>query len=156
MKPNQILICAIAAIVLACLVIFGGHFVNAQGCTPGNMVVAGTNGDSSCGPAVPTLGLARTAHPTTDNTGFYAWTFPVACVNGGNVPEITAIAEGPNPQAGVNVNVQVEGTPSATAASFRVTKTTATVVALLGLTITVASTGTAVGTTVLDLTCAPQ
>lgn len=107
----------------------------------------GTNGSSA---------IATSARMTTDTSGFYAWTYPAACVHGGNIPALTAIAEGPNPQAGVNANVQLEGAPTTTTASFRVTKTQNTTVALLGLTITVSLTGTSVGATILDLGCSPQ
>lgn len=89
----------------------------------------------------------------TDATGLYVWTFPAACLNAGNIPYFNGIPEGPTPQAGVAVNVQVEGVPTATVVSFRVTRVTATTVALLGLTILSVNTPAA---TFLDLTCAPK
>lgn len=107
----------------------------------------GTNGSNA---------VATAARATTDTSGLYAWTYPASCLNAGHIPYITAVAEGPNPQAGSNVNVQLEGAPSASMASFRVTKTANTTVALLGLTITVAVTGASIGATTLDLGCSPQ
>lgn len=118
---------------------------------PGLKGLVGATG--SQGPAGPG---AKSTRATTDTSGGYTWTYPSACLNGGNVPSISAIAEGPTPQNSFNVNVQIEGVPSATVANFRVTKTQNTTVALLGLTITVSVVGTSIGTTVLDLTCIPQ
>lgn len=89
----------------------------------------------------------------TDATGLYTWTFPAGCQHVGNIPYFNAVAEGPTPQGGVTVNPQVEGVPTATAVSFRVTRVSATTVALLGLTILSVNTPTA---TYLDLSCAPQ
>lgn len=93
------------------------------------------------------------ARVTTDGTGLYAWTFPAGCLHSGNIPFFTAVAEGPTPQGGVTINPQVEGVPTATTVSFRVTKVSATTVALLGLTILSVNSPSA---SVLDLECAPQ
>lgn len=89
----------------------------------------------------------------TDATGLYVWTFPSGCQHAGNIPFFSAIAEGPTPQGGVTVNPQVEGIPTATTVSFRVTRVSATTVALLGLTILSVATSAA---TYLDLSCSPQ
>lgn len=144
------------AFVLACfLAIVASPRAQSVNTTPsrgpmglvGSTGAAGTNGTNA---------VATAARPSTDTSGGYAWTYPSACLNAGHVPFITAIAEGPSPQSGTNVNVQLEGVPTATAATFRVTKTQSTTVALLGLTITVSITGTSIGATVLDLGCSPQ
>lgn len=89
----------------------------------------------------------------TDSSGLYVWTFPAGCQHSGNIPYFNAIAEGPTPQAGTTVNPQVEGVPTATTVSFRVTRVSATTVALIGLTILSVQAASA---TYLDLTCAPQ
>lgn len=124
------------------------------GATPTSPKNVGTDGTTLvCGPYA---GASYGARIVTDTSGLAVWTFPASCQHGGNIPLITAIAEGPSPQANSNVNVQIEGAPSATQVSFRVTKTTSTVVALLGLTITVSVTGTSIGATSLDATCVPQ
>lgn len=99
--------------------------------------------------------VLQSASANTDTSGLYTWTYPSPC-NTGNPPKVWAIAQGPNPQAATNINVQLEGAPGNTTASFRVTKTTSTVVALLGLTISVAATGTGIGATPIQMFCEPQ
>lgn len=113
-------------------------------------VIGSSDGNAmTCFPITTTYGL----RVLTDATGLYVWTFPAGCQHSGNIPYFNAIAEGPTPQAGITINPQVEGAPTATTASFRVTKVTATTVALLGLTILSVNTPAAA---FLDLTCAPQ
>lgn len=89
----------------------------------------------------------------TDATGLYVWTFPAGCLNNSNIPYFSAVAEGPTPQGGTTVNPQVEGVPTATTVSFRVTKVSAVVVALIGLTVLSVPAQSA---TYLDLTCSPK
>lgn len=96
---------------------------------------AGPTGPSGAtGPAGAAGTVFQSASATTDTTGLYAWTYPVA-YGAGVVPIVWAMAEGPNPSAGVLVNIQLQGPPTNTSCSFRVTKTNQAVVALLGLTI---------------------
>lgn len=75
----------------------------------------------------------RKARLQTATNGTLTWTFDVP-FPAGTVPRINAIAETAVGNTDV-VNVQVEGTPTATQAVLRVTRTNQTVVALLGLTI---------------------
>lgn len=107
----------------------------------------------TCFPAPTTPSPVYGTRVQTDGTGLYTWSFPAGCKNASNIPYFNAIAEGPTPQGGVTVNPQIEGVPTATGVSFRVTRTTATVVALLGLTILSVNTP---GATYLDLTCSAQ
>lgn len=108
---------------------------------------AGANGTNGTNGAPGTV--TQQLRATTDATGLYVWTYPNAYA-GGVVPVVEAIAEGPNPQAGVQVNVQLEGAPTNTSARFRVTKSNQSVVALLGLTIL--SIPASVGATVIHVT----
>lgn len=75
----------------------------------------------------------RKARLQTATNGTLTWVFDVPFPNG-TIPRINAIAETGVGNTDV-VNVQVEGTPTATQAVLRVTRTNQTVVALLGLTI---------------------
>lgn len=93
-----------------------------------------TGNTGSVGPAGTPGTVFQSASATTDTTGLYNWTFPVA-YGAGLVPIVWAMAQGPNPFGGVLVNIQQEGAANNTTASFRVTKTNQAVVALLGLTI---------------------
>lgn len=113
----------------------------------------GIKGDTGTTGAAGANAVNFGARVQTDATGLYTWTFPTGCQRSSNIPYFNAIAEGPTPQAGVTINPQVEGVPTATTVSFRVTKVTATTVALLGLTILAVPGNSA---TFLDLTCAPQ
>lgn len=76
---------------------------------------------------------ARKARMTSAADGSVVWTFSPPFTNG-VTPIISAIAE-----TGVGVtdviNVQIEGTPTSTSANLRVTRTSRSTVALLGLTI---------------------
>ncbi len=93
---------------------------------------AGANGSNGAAGSPGTTFQSTRAQ--TDADGLYTWTFPTPFA-GGVVPHVWGIAEGPNPVAGVLVNAQLEGPPTNTLARIRVTKTNASVVALLGLTI---------------------
>lgn len=115
-----------------------------QGAT-GSTGAAGANGTNGISGTV-----YQSAQVVTDTTGFYAWTYP-APYGGGITPQCWGQAIGPSPAAGVLVNVQTEGTPTNLVASFRVNKTNAAVVALLGLTIL--SVPTSVGATTLTVFC---
>lgn len=75
----------------------------------------------------------RKARLQTAVNGTLTWVFDVPFPNG-TIPRINAIAETGVGNTDV-VNVQVEGTPTATQAVLRVTRTNQTVVGLLGLTI---------------------
>lgn len=119
----------------------------------GSTGATGSQGATGATGAAGTNAQNYGARAQTDATGLYVWSFPAGCQHSGNIPYFNAIAEGPTPQGGVTVNPQVEGVPTATSVSFRVTKVTATTVALLGLTI-LSVPGNSV--TYLDLTCAPQ
>jgi hypothetical protein len=120
---------------------------------PGSVGSQGIKGDTGATGAAGTNAVNFGARVQTDATGVYTWTFPAGCQHSSNIPYFNAVAEGPTPQGGVTVNPQVEGVPTATTVSFRVTKVTATTVALLGLTILSVPGNSA---TFLDLTCAPQ
>lgn len=76
---------------------------------------------------------ARKSRMTSAADGSLTWTFNPPFTNG-VTPIISAIAE---TTAGVTdlINVQIEGTPTATSANLRVTRTNRSTVALIGLTI---------------------
>lgn len=76
---------------------------------------------------------ARKARITSAADGSLTWTFNPPFTNG-VTPIISAIAETVSGVTDV-INVQVEGTPTATSASLRVTRTNRSTVALIGLTI---------------------
>lgn len=110
-----------------------------------------TGATGATGPqGIPGTDAAQTQalRATTAGTGLYTWTYATPFANG-VVPVIECCAEGPDPQNGVTVNAQLEGTPTNTSCKIRVTRTAATVVALIGLTILSISTSTA---TVIHLT----
>lgn len=109
---------------------------------------AGTNGSNGTNGTNGTIFQSATA--TTDTAGLYAWTYPTPYA-GGIVPQCWGQAQGPNPAGGVLVNIQNEGAATNTARSFRVTKTNASVVALIGLTIL--SIPASVGATTIDVFC---
>lgn len=77
LKSYEVFILGAAIATMVAAVVFGGHIVKAQSCTPGNMVVVGSGDDATCGPSVPvasfgapnsrTLSLA-TAYQATDIT----------------------------------------------------------------------------------------
>lgn len=76
---------------------------------------------------------ARKARMTSAADGLITWTFNPPFTNG-VTPIISAIAETATGVTDV-INVQIEGTPTATAATLRVTRTNRSTVALIGLTI---------------------
>lgn len=121
--------------------------VGANGAT-GSTGVAGANGTNGTNGTSGTV--YQSAQVVTDTTGLYVWTYP-APYGGGITPQCWGQATGPSPAAGVLVNVQTEGTPTNLVASFRVNKTNAAVVALLGLTIL--SVPASVGATTLTVFC---
>lgn len=92
---------------------------------------------------------ARKARLLSAADGTLTYTYETAFASG-VVPRCTAIAE-----TGVGVtdvvNVQIEGTPTNTAAVFRVNRTQRSVVALIGL--TVLSIPASVGATWVHITC---
>lgn len=106
-------------------------------CTNGYMIVA-NDGQSSCGAGAPEMAAsaAQCARMQTNAAGLVTWTYPVAYA-GGIVPVVIPIGEGPSPWANVIVNVQLEGAQTNTSAVIRVTKTTATLIGLLSLTLPV-------------------
>lgn len=114
----------------------------------GSAGAAGTNGSNGTNGTNGTIFQSATA--TTDTAGLYAWTYPTPYA-GGIVPQCWGQAQGPNPAGGVLVNIQNEGAATNTARSFRVTKTNASVVALIGLTIL--SIPASVGATTIDVFC---
>lgn len=75
----------------------------------------------------------RKARMTSAADGLVTWTYSTPFSNG-VTPIISAIAETGTGVTDV-INVQVEGTPTATSATLRVTRTNRSTVALLGLTI---------------------
>lgn len=75
----------------------------------------------------------RKARMTSGADGLINWTYSTPFTNG-VTPIISAIAETTSGVTDV-INVQVEGTPTATNATLRVTRTNRSTVALLGLTI---------------------
>ncbi len=85
------------------------------------------------GDAVNLTGTQR-IRVATNSSGLYTWTYPIPYPNG-VVPVIEAVAVGPDPQNGVTVNAQLEGEATNTSCKIRVTRTSASVVALIGLTI---------------------
>lgn len=124
--------------------------------TSGTLLPLVTDGSSvECNPW-PASSLIVRARVATDSSGAYTWTFPAACQDGSVIPAFSAVAEGPSPVSGVSVNPQTVGVPTGTGVSFQITKQTATIVALLGLTIAVTASGTGIGATILDLSCAAQ
>jgi hypothetical protein len=92
----------------------------------------------------------RKARLQTAVNGTLTWVFDVPFPTG-TVPRINAIAETTLGNTDV-VNVQVEGTPTATQALIRVTRTQQSVVGLIGL--TVLSIPTSVGATWVHLSAA--
>ncbi len=76
---------------------------------------------------------ARKARMTSAADGSLTWTFNPP-FTAGVTPIISAIAETATGVTDV-VNVQIEGTPTATSANLRVTRTVRSVASLLGLTI---------------------
>jgi len=114
-----------------------------QGLTGATGAVGATGPQGTIGPtgATGATGAAgspgtvfQSARVVTDTAGLFTWTFPTPFA-GGIIPHCWGMAEGPSPAGGTLVNIQVEGTPTNSSASFRVNKSTATVVSLLGLTI---------------------
>lgn len=141
---------------MACPAIVGG-IPDVVGSADGNSMTCFV-APTSVGPTGPqgpagTPALNYGARAQTDATGLYVWTFPAGCLHSGNIPYFNAIAEGPTPQGGTTVNPQIEGVPTATTVSFRVTRVSATTVALIGLTILSVNNPVA---TYLDMSCAPQ
>ena len=109
--------------------------------TPGTTGPIGPTGPTGATGAVGATGPAganatqiQSIRATTDAAGLYTWTYSTP-YGVGVIPHIYALAQGPDPVAGVLVNAQVEGIPTNTSCKIRVTKTNASVVALLGLTI---------------------
>lgn len=81
-------------------------------------------------------GISFSAQKTRVQTaadGTYTWVYPTPFATG-NIPKIFVVAEG---GVGVTdvINAQTDGPPTATQCKIRVTRTQASVVALLGLTI---------------------
>lgn len=76
---------------------------------------------------------ARKSRMTSAADGSLVWTFNPPFTSG-VTPIISAIAETASGVTDV-INVQIEGTPTATSATLRVTRTNRSTVALLGLTI---------------------
>lgn len=95
--------------------------------------------------ATGTPAISRAVRATTNASGVYTWTYATPFAPG-VVPVIQAMAEGPNPAGTTVVNCQLVGTPTNTQCTIQVTRTAATVVALLGLTIL--SVGASVATVV--------
>lgn len=85
---------------------------------------------------------------TTAVDGTVTWTYPVAYPSG-QVPIVVGVAQATFGATDV-INVQLDGTPTNTAAKFRVTRTQQSVVALIGLTIL--SVPASVGATTLYVT----
>lgn len=141
----------LSAMVL--LFILVGDFVSIRQPSSSSAQIA--QATPSYNPSLPTS-WSSSSVVNTDNTGLYVYTFPAACKDGSNIPIFNAVPQGPNPQAGVSVNVQAEGVPTSTSVSFRVTKNTATTVALIGLTVAVTAAGTGVGVTGLNISCIKQ
>lgn len=75
----------------------------------------------------------RKARMTSNADGSLTWTYSTPFANG-VTPIIAAVAETATGVTDV-INVQVEGTPTATSANLRVTRTVRSVASLLGLTI---------------------
>lgn len=117
----------------------------------GNQGVAGNNGSNGSNGSNGTNGTTfQSATVTTDTAGLYTWTYPIP-FGTGIVPQCWAQAQGPSPAGGVLVNIQNEGIATNTSRAFRVTKTNASVVALIGLTIL--SIPASVGATTIDIFC---
>lgn len=79
----------------------------------------------------------------TATDGTYTWTYPTPFA-AGTIPKLFVVAEG---GAGVTdvINAQTDGPPTATQCKIRVTRSPLTSIALLGLTLAVPVSGTAVG-----------
>ena len=94
----------------------------------------GDTGNPGSPGAPGTPAVVRAARATTNAAGAYTWTYPTPFA-AGVVPVISVVAVGPNP-AGTNVvNAQLVGQPTNTSCTIQVTRTSITVVSLLGLSI---------------------
>ncbi len=107
---------------------------NATPLVDANTGSAGTSTSSARADHVhPLPTIVNLASVTTATDGTYTWTYPVAYA-AGKVPNIQAICQATSGTTDV-LNVQVDGVPTNTQCKFRVTRTSQTVVSLLGLTI---------------------